>query len=234
MPPSPTAAPAAPAGQQLARETRDVELFLLALFGCERRGALIDVRYSDGDATRHAYFAHRDTFAAARTIVRLGIAGDVHVGVAPRRRRGAAGERVERVWSLWADLEQREALELLPVAPSIVVAAGAARVHAYWLLRTPVGPQVAEHANRCLAAQLGADDGAVTHATAMLRPPGTHCFATTPPAPVVLERLRSAMTTLQAATAGLARDPARAPFAPAPARHPCAHAPVGQDPLPAL
>jgi hypothetical protein len=192
----------------LARETRDVELYLLALFGCERRGALIDVYHNDGGEPRHAYFAHRDTFAAARTIVRLGIAGDVHVGVAPRRRRGGVGERVERVWSLWADLGQRDALELLPVAPSIVVAAGRSRVHAYWLLRTPVSPDVAEQANRRLAAQLGADDGAVTRATAMLRPPGTHCFATTPPAAVVLERLRSAMTTVEAATAGIARDPA--------------------------
>ena len=205
---TPTASPAAPAGSPLARETRDVELFLLALFGCERRGALIEVRYEDGGEPRHAYFAHRDTFAAARTIVRLGIAGDVHVGVAPRRRRGAAGEQVERVWSLWADLEQREALELAHVAPSIVVAAGQARVHAYWLLRTPVAPEVAEQANRLLATQLGADGGAVTQATAMLRPPGTHCFASTPPAPVVLERLRSAMTTVQDATAGIVCDPA--------------------------
>ncbi|MEY2514062.1 MAG: RepB DNA-primase from phage plasmid [bacterium] len=236
MTPSATAAPAAPAGSPQARETRDVELYLLALFGCERRGALIDVRHSDGGEARHTYFAHRDTFAAARTIVRLGIAGDVHVGVAPRRRRGAAGERVERVWSLWADLEQRDALELLPVAPSIVVAAGRARVHAYWLLRTPVTPEVAEQANRRLAAQLGADDGAVTRATAMLRPPGTHCFGSTPPVPVVLEALRSAMTTVEDATAGIAHDPAPlpAPLVPAPVRHPGVHAPAGQDPLPAL
>ncbi|MDQ1611116.1 MAG: hypothetical protein QOG00_1047, partial [Pyrinomonadaceae bacterium] len=68
------------------------------------------------------------------------------------------GEHVERVWSLWAELEQRDALELAPVAPSIVVAAGQARVHAYWLLRTPVAPEVAEQANRLLATQLGADD----------------------------------------------------------------------------
>jgi hypothetical protein len=221
----------------LARETRDVELFLLALFGCERHGALIDVRYDDRGETRHAYFAHRDTCAAARTIVRLGMAADVHVGVAPRRRRANGGEQIERVWSLWSDIAApaaESALELLPVAPSIVVAAGCARVQAYWLLQTPVAPEVAEQANRLLAAQFGGADGAVTAASAMLRPPGTYCFASTPPAPVVLERLRSAMTTVQAVTAALAHDPPIAPAARVPARVAVAHPPIGQDALPAL
>ncbi|MDX6676277.1 MAG: RepB DNA-primase from phage plasmid [Solirubrobacteraceae bacterium] len=233
MTPRCTAAPAAPTAPPQARATRDLELYLLALFGCERRGALIEVHHRDGGELRRAFFAHRDTFTAARTIARLAIAGDVHVGAAPRRRRRGAGEEVERVWSLWAELEQPDArarLELLPCAPSIVVAAGAARVHAYWLLRSPVDAAVAEEANRRLAAQLGADGGAVTSATAMLRPPGTYCFASTPPAPVVLERLRSAMTTVQAVTAGLARDPAAA-LAPAPAlARPIA--PIAQEALP--
>ena len=221
----------------LARETRDVELFLIALFGCERGGALIDVRHRDGDELRHAYFAARDTRAAARAIVRLGMAADVHVGVAPRRRRGKAGAQVERAWSLWADLDACDAgtaLELAAVAPSIVVAAGRARVQAYWLLRTPVSADVAEQANRRLAAWIGADDGAITSATAMLRPPGTHSFASTPPAPVVLERLRSAMTTVQAVTASIAGDPAVAPAARARMRVAAAPVSAGQDPLPAL
>jgi hypothetical protein len=237
MPSSP-AAPRPHAGSPLARATRDGELFLLALFGCERRGALIDVCHRAGHETRRLYFAHRDTSAAARTIVALALTGEVRVGVAPRRLRDRGDVTVERVWALWVELERpdaRAALEQLPVAPSIVVADGASRVSAYWLLRAPATPAVAERANRRLAAQLGAGGGDGTRATAMLRPPGTRCWDGPSPAPVVLERLRPAMTTVQAATAGIARDPASVPAAAVAARSGAPEpAPLGQEPLPAV
>src|SRR5690349_16080017 len=117
--PSPTVAANTHARNQLARQTRDLELFLLALFGCERRGALIDVCHGDGE---HEFFGHRDASAAARRIVALATVGDVRVGVAPRRRHHGT-DSVERVWALWAQLERpdaRAALDALPVAPSIV------------------------------------------------------------------------------------------------------------------
>ena len=61
--------------------------------------------------------------------------------------------------------------------------------HLYWPLREPLASTEAEQANRRLAAFLGADSGAVTTATTVLRPPNTHNFKHRPPTPVTLTRL---------------------------------------------
>jgi len=65
----------------------------------------------------------------------------------------------------------------------------------------------AEAANRRLAAELGADTGAVTNAATILRPPGSYSFKFKPPAPVVLERLEADLSTAAAVTAGITADP---------------------------
>jgi hypothetical protein len=78
-----------------------------------------------------------------------------------------------------------------------------------------------------------AGDGDVARATAMRRPPGTICCDGPSPAPVMLVRLQSAMTTVQAATAGIAREPAPAPAAVVPRASAQVPAPLNQDPLPA-
>ena len=67
-----------------ARQTHDVQRYLHALFGREQAGALIEVRYRHRDLMRRDFFAHTDTYAAARRILRLGLRTDVYVGVAPR------------------------------------------------------------------------------------------------------------------------------------------------------
>jgi hypothetical protein len=222
-----------------ARETSDVQRYLRALFDREGAGALIELRSRYRGGMRPAFFKASDTFSAARTIVREGLRTDVYVGVAPRRRRAGDRDALEHVRTLWADLDTPDArarLDSLPVAPAIVIASGTpGHVHAYWLLGRPVPIQAAEAANRRLAAQLGADSGAVTNAATILRPPGTYSFKTTPPVPVVLERLDTELTTVYAATAGISEDPApppaRAPTAtprPAPAPY------SGPDPLRAL
>jgi len=192
------------------------------------------VRYRYGDGMRSAFFEHTDTTAAARTIVRLASGTDVYVGVAPRVRRAGGRDAIERVWSLWADLDDADAataLDDLPVAPAIRIASGSSgHLHAYWPLQQPIGVLEAEAANRRLAAELGADGGAVTNAATILRSPGTNSHKTTPPRPVVLVRLHEATTTVHAVTAGIARDPAPARAAPiltTTARR-------GQDPLRAL
>lgn len=176
-----------------ARETTDVTRYLHALFGREHPGAWIEVRYRYRASMRHAFFAPTAVHAAARTIVRLGISTDVYVGVAARRRRHGAKHAITTVATLWADLDTpdaRRALQRLPVAPSIVVASGTdGHVHAYWPLTTAVAIADAEATNRRLAAELGGDQGAVTNAATILRPPGTYSFKHTPPAPVVLEAL---------------------------------------------
>ena len=225
-----------------ARQTHDVQRYLHALFGREQAGALIEVRYRHRDLMRRDFFAHTDTYAAARRILRLGLRTDVYVGVAPRSAVTGAEDAItvaggkdaiSRLWALWADLDDpqaQRALDELPVAPAIVIASGTpGHVHAYWPLRLPVSTQVAEAANRRLAAHLHADTGAVTNAATILRPPGTYSFKTVPPTPVVLERLQMDLTTVYAATATLAPDPtpppSAAPAAPRPSRR------GGRDPL---
>ena len=106
-------------------------------------------------------------------------------------------------------------------------------LHAYFPLREPVDILAAEAANRRLAAELGADTGAVTNAATILRPPGTYSFKTSPPVPVVLERLEDHLSTAAAVTAGIAADPA--PPAPvAPAASTSTQPRAGHDPLRAL
>jgi hypothetical protein len=158
-----------------ARATDDVERYLRALFARESPGAFIEVRYRHRDDMRRHFFAHTDTFPAARTIARLGLSSDVYVGVAARRSNHAGGkDAIRRVWTLWADLDDADAharLDELPVAPAILIASGTAgHRHAYWPLARPVSIAAAESANRRLAAQLHADTGAVTNAATILRP----------------------------------------------------------------
>jgi CHC2 zinc finger len=232
----PTTTPAhtthAAQGRQ-ARETRDVQRYLRALFERQQSGALIELRYRYRTGMRQRFLRTADLFTAARTIVRLGISTDVYVAVAPRHQPAGDKTAIASVWTLWADLDDpatHPALQRLPVAPAIVIASGSpGHLHAYWPLTSPVSIPEAEQANRRLAAHLGADAGAVTNAATVLRPPGTYNFKSTPPTPVVLKRCNQATTTLQALTAGIAQDPAP-PTAPNPRSRPAA----SRDPLRAL
>jgi len=217
-----------------AEQRRELQRYLRALLGHEPRDGLLEVRYRRGNGMRHTFFSVTQTLTAARSILRLGLSSDVYVGVAPRRQPTGGKTSIERVWVLWADVDHpdaRRALEELPVAPAIVIASGTpGHLHAYWPLTSPLSVPSAETANRRLAAQLHADSGAVTNAATILRPPGTYSWKSTPPTPVILERLTQARSTLPAVMAGIAQDPAP------PARdvraslieHP------GQDPLRAL
>ncbi len=192
------------------------------------------MRYRYRDGMRRAFFDVTDTSDAARSIARLATATDVYVGVAPRVRRAGGKDAIERVWSLWADLDHPDAcaaLDDLPVAPAIQIASGGiGHLHVYWPLATAVTVEVAEQGNRRLAAQLHADSGAVTNAATILRPPNSYSHKTAPPEPVVLVRFDEVTTTVQAVTAGIASDPVCAPVLPSAMRI----VRRGEDPLRAL
>ena len=213
-----TSTPPRRARRPQARETADVQRYLHALFDREGAGALIELRSRHRGGMRSAFFPATDTFTAARTIVREALRTDVYVGVAPRRRRAGGKEALAQLRTLWVDVDTADArtrLDALPVAPAIVIASGTAgHVHAYWLLARPVSIQTAEAANRRLAAALGADSGAVTNAATILRPPGTYSHKTSPPTPVVLERLTAQRTTLRDILDGIAADPHAPPRRP--------------------
>ena len=219
-----------------ARETEDVQRYLRALFDRHERGALIEIRSRHPrGGMRSAFFAATDTLTAARTIVREGLRTDVYVGVAARRRHAGGKEAIEEIRTLWVDLDipdARAALDAFPVAPAIVIASGTeGHLHVYWLLQRPVSIAAAETANRRLAATVGGCLSAVTNAATILRPPGTYSHKTTPPAPVVLERLTAQLTTLRDVTEGIAADPAAQPPRRAPAAAPARVPGRGPDPL---
>ena len=212
-----------------------MQRYLRALFARDEPGALIEVRYRYRDGMRRTFFDVTDTAAAARTIARLATATDVYVGVAPRLRRAGGKDAIEHVWSLWADLDHPDAaaaLDDLPVAPAIVIASGTpGHLHAYWPLddrdqrrRRRTG------ANRRLAAQLHGDGGSVTNAATILRPPSTYSHKTTPPTPVVVERLHDVTTTVQAVD----RRHRTRPHANSHNEHPDDVVHRSQDPLRAL
>jgi CHC2 zinc finger len=232
MTPAPTTPTRHTAAPQ-ARETADVQRYLRALFDRHERGALIDIRSRYRGGMRSAFFAATDTFTAARTIVREGLRSDVYVGVAARRRHAGGKEAIEEIRTLWVDLDipdARAAVKAFPVAPAIVIASGTAgHLHVYWLLQRPVGIAAAETANRRLAATVGGCLSAVTNAATILRPPGTYSHKTTPPAPVVLERLTAQLSTLRDVTEGIAADPAAEP--PRRVSAPARAAGRGPDPL---
>ena len=215
----------------------EVEAYLGVLFGRETGRALIELRWRHGQGMRHAFIEHTRTLAATRTILQLGRRTDVYVGVAPRTRPHGGKDAIDRVWTLWADLDNpaaRDTLDQLPVKPAILVASGTpGHAHAYFPLTTPVTATAAEIANRRLASQLGADSGSVTNAATILRPPATFSHKTTPPARVVLERLEPRLASIDAITEGIAADPAATELKPS-VHGRRGRAPEGEDPLRAL
>jgi hypothetical protein len=232
-----TSTPARRARAPQERETTDVQRYLHALFHREGAGALIELRSRYRGGMRSAFLPAADTFTAARTIVREALRTDVYVGVAARRRRAGGKDALQQLRTLWADLDTPDArarLDELPVAPAIVIASGTAgHVHAYWRLQRPVSIGAAEASNRRLAAQLGADSGAVTNAATILRPPGTYSHKTKPPAPVVLECLTAHVTTLRDVTDGIAADP-HTPTANTSTATPASSTSTTADPLRAI
>ena len=178
-------------------QLRQLVSFLLVLFGRERRGALINVRYRDPERPeimRHGWHDTHQPADAARDILALGRLTDTYIGVAPRQHRDGGKAAIAHAWALWVDCDTPQAAaamkEFTP-APSIVIRSGSAtNCHAYWPLTRPVAVAELERGNQALARELGGCTSAVMNAAAILRPPGTHNFKRRPASPVVLERLR--------------------------------------------
>ena len=171
---------------------------------------------------------------AADLVARLGDRTDVYVGVACRARQAGGRSAVDHVWTLWADCDSKAAAVRLAAhepAPSIVIASGSPHAcHAYWLLSSPVAPDIAEATNRRLALALDAD-GQSCDAARILRPPGTTNFKHDPPRPVAVERMGFTRRPLEEIAVGLP-DP---PSAPEPAsRRAAARRRHSADPLLAI
>jgi hypothetical protein len=172
----------------------------------------LEVRWRHDGGMRRRVFRVADQLpAAAAQIVALGARTDVYVGVAPRRRRPGGHGALGSVWVLWADCDTPAAVQALGCfspAPAILIRSGSTQnSHAYWTLHDPVSADEATVANRRLAHALGADEGAVTTAATILRPPGTSNFKHQPPTAVIAERLRPWRRVSARALVGELDDP---------------------------
>jgi RepB DNA-primase from phage plasmid len=151
--------------------------YLAVLAGGEPSSSLLELRpmFRDGGAAPERTFVPvAELDRVERRARALANVRNVYVGVAPRTRPEGHAGAVERVWTLWADVDTEDALARLQAfrpAPGIVVCSGSG-AHAYWPMLEPLTPVQAQRANRRLALALGADMAA-TDAARILRPPGT-------------------------------------------------------------
>ena len=129
------------------------------------------------------FFGLRELDRATSAILNVSQIGDTFIGAAPRVRDGGTARDVEHSWTLWADLDDAEALdrvnEFTP-APSIIITTGSGGGHAWWQLNRPLPGPWAKRANRRLATALGGDLAA-TDPARVLRPAGTRNYKHEPP-----------------------------------------------------
>jgi RepB DNA-primase from phage plasmid len=182
--------------------------YLEALIGEEPRTSLLEVRpiaTGGGAAPGRAWVRLDRLGEAEERILELAPRAHVYVGVAPRVRPGGTAADVERVWTLWADLDlpdARERLDAFRPAPAIMVESGSGGAHGYWPLRAPLRPAHAHRANRRLALALGADMRS-TDPARILRAPATLNLKHDPPRPVICARLSALRFTAAEVVGGL-------------------------------
>jgi hypothetical protein len=186
--------------------------FLALLAGEAREAEVLELRYrlDDGESMGRTFGSARHVRALAARALALGSRTDVYVGCAPRTRRAGGRDAVDRGCVLWVDCDgdaSAHALACFDPRPSIVIGSGSgSNRHAYWPLAEPLDREALERANRRLAFALGADL-ACAGAASILRPPGTHSYKHTPPAPVVALRFEPERRLAASAVVGELADP---------------------------
>jgi hypothetical protein len=152
---------------------------LAAIVGGEPASSFVEVRPlapGGGAAPGRAFVPVDRRGEVAQLVADLAPHANVLLGAAPRTRRGdGTAASVARVWSLWADIDDRGALERARTFrpfPAVVIFTGSGGAHLWWPLRSPLRPADARRANRRLARALGADM-ASTDAARVLRPAGS-------------------------------------------------------------
>jgi hypothetical protein len=171
-------------------------LQLAAIAGNEPESSFIEIRpLSAGGRSvgrERSFVPVRELHKAMAKIASLSSTLNALVGCAPRVRREGTAKAVERVWCLWADLDNPVAVAALAMftpEPTIVIRSGSGEnLHAYWALHEAVPAAWARRANRRLAVALGADKAA-TDPARLLRPAGTLNHKHSPPTRVVCVRL---------------------------------------------
>jgi hypothetical protein len=109
------------------REAQAVQVAAIA--GQEPSASFYEVRWRTARGMAREFFpCDRAGRVRLREVVHaLGLRGDTYLGAAPRIRRDGRRSAIQRVWTLWADLDGDEgvaALEKFQPAPTIVIATG--------------------------------------------------------------------------------------------------------------
>jgi hypothetical protein len=190
-----------------------LRLQLAAIAGNEPSSSFLEIRPLHGDgrpaARERGFIGVRDLDEATRRCLALADDLNVLVGAAPRAREEGTAAAVERVWTVWVDLDGPDALALLgdfrPL-PSLVIRSGSDEsAHAYWSLHEPIPPHWAQRANRRLALALTGDMHA-TDPARLLRAAGTLNHKHQPPRPVICTRLELDVFTFDQVVGHLADD----------------------------
>ena len=205
-----------------------LRLQLAAIAGNEPDCSYLELRPLTRDCSfaprARAFVPVRELDTAAALIGDQAHELNAYVGAAPRVRQDGTAASVERVWTLWSDLDDHEALVRLDdfrPLPSIVIRTGSGGAHAYWPLKAPVSPNWAQRANRRLTQALGADMAA-TDPARILRPAGTLNHKHKQPRPVACTRLELDVFTFDQVVGNL---PDTGHYAPRPVRAPAASSP---------
>jgi hypothetical protein len=169
-----------------------LRLQLALIGGDEPPSSRIELRWRNARGRMNQqWLGVRELNRAVAAIKNLRQVGDTFIGAAPRVRDGGTARDVERCWALWADLDDRGALDRLgefKPAPSIVIETGSGGGHAWWQLHEALSGAWVQRANRRLAKALGGDPAA-TDPARVLRPAGTLNYKHEPPRAVVCVRL---------------------------------------------
>jgi hypothetical protein len=195
------------------RQAEALRLQLAGIAGNEPPSSFLEVRPLGRDGrpalSARRFVPVRELDRAIEHIREAAARLNVFVGAAPRVSEDGTAAAVERVWTLWADLDGPAALARVSSfdpTPSIVVRTGSPdHAHAWWPLREPIPPAWAVLANRRLARRLGADLKA-TDSARVLRPCSTLNFKHDPPRPVICTRLELDVFTVAQVVRGLPDD----------------------------
>jgi hypothetical protein len=113
---------------------------------------------------------------------------ETYVGIAPRLRDASTRDAIGPSRLAWVDCDSPEATrrlrEVLPPPTALIASGSPGRTHAYWWLDRALEANQIEWLNHALAVAVGADSGAVTACTAILRPAGSWNWKRGRPSPV--------------------------------------------------
>lgn len=172
---------------------------LQAILGREQASSFLSARRRAPDATQYEerLVPVNELDDGIDRILEVGNACDIYVGAAPRSGRELD---VERVWCLWVDVDDNDALERLRKfvpQPAIAIQTSTEdHVQAIWPLRDPLTRRAAWIANARLAALLQSDLG-IAAPEMGVRAAGTLNFKYNPPLPVVATYLGSSLFASQ-------------------------------------